>query len=275
MHVDVARTRQDAFTLIELLVVIAIIAILAAMLMPALERARQMATRVACLNSMKQQALGAQMYANSFDGYLPGVEYDWSRDYAQFLWRRYNKANFNGPLGAGLLYREGFVQSPDLFFCPGRTDGERYTKDYGQSGWERFGNNTCESSYYLATTNRAPNENLDYSTSHHMAKADSGKVLQFEVCILSHGTTDPDPWYADWYPYGAARHGHGNGYNMTFFDSSGRWVEDPQNYLENTFYGHTLLKPWTYNDSCGVYYIHTEMLGWSGQRFHDAWDPLQ
>ena len=59
------------FTLIELLVVVAIIAILAAMLMPALESAREQAMRVTCGNNLHQVYVGAMMYDSDYDGWLP------------------------------------------------------------------------------------------------------------------------------------------------------------------------------------------------------------
>ena len=65
------RSRKGAFTLIELLVVIAIIAILAAMLLPALSSAKEAGRRIACLNNLRQLSLASEMYVNDNQGAYP------------------------------------------------------------------------------------------------------------------------------------------------------------------------------------------------------------
>ncbi|MGO8764883.1 MAG: DUF1559 domain-containing protein [Limisphaerales bacterium] len=63
--------KEKAFTLIELLVVIAVIAILAAMLLPVLARAKEAGRRIYCLNNLRQLGLASQMYVNDFQDQYP------------------------------------------------------------------------------------------------------------------------------------------------------------------------------------------------------------
>ncbi len=71
MKITARKNVAGAFTLIELLVVIAIIAILAAMLLPALARAKESGKRISCLNNLRQLSLSSQMYVSESQGFYP------------------------------------------------------------------------------------------------------------------------------------------------------------------------------------------------------------
>lgn len=93
---------RKVFTLIELLIVIAIIAILAAMLLPALNKARDRAKAISCTNTLRQIGLTIQTYCNDHDSMTPYNAWDTDD---KTSWR-------------GRLYKAGYIKTYKGTYCP-------------------------------------------------------------------------------------------------------------------------------------------------------------
>jgi len=79
VNLGIVMGKHRAFTLIELLVVIAIIALLMAILMPALRRVKEQARAVVCRSHLQQWSLCLTMYTSDYDGrFMPGIDKDWA-----------------------------------------------------------------------------------------------------------------------------------------------------------------------------------------------------
>ena len=127
--------REKAFTLVELLVVIGIIAILIALILPALNRVRRQASQIQCAAQIRQIGQFYVMYANQFRGKYPHQFNINSQN-----WTNWPFGGWDGPVGPdgnytgdgpALLYITGVAKDPHIFYCPTLDkSGEKTTFSY-------------------------------------------------------------------------------------------------------------------------------------------------
>ena len=126
-----ATRPTQAFTLVELLVVVSIIALLLAILLPALNKAKAVAVRVKCISNQRHVVLALQMYADENKGKYPTRNPNNGYGYPHQM-RRVN----NGPYDLAEPFINPFLGTSTILFCPSLTDGPtEIESDLTQNAW--------------------------------------------------------------------------------------------------------------------------------------------
>jgi len=170
---------KKSFTLVELLVVIGIIAVLAAMLMPALAKARESANRADCINNLKQIGIAIQLYSNDNRNRMP-VGGDGSS---------YGTVNLQP-----LLDIEA-IQSPKIFICRSSKDTESNSKN--DSDVYSLADDNCSYLYYAGFVMTDLTADMGYmrDKDKNHTKPGYGNVLFGDGHVVGHMAKKGEDWF--------------------------------------------------------------------------------
>jgi prepilin-type N-terminal cleavage/methylation domain-containing protein/prepilin-type processing-associated H-X9-DG protein len=231
------RRRLDGFTLIELLVVIAIIAILAAMLLPALSKAKAKGQQAVCVSNYKQLQLCWTMYANDWDDKLVPNEASGTAFAADQVfanpgsWLQGNARTDRDTtrIQTGALYT--YNQSAGIYKCPADRStvsgdaGIARTRSVSLSAFMNWTEKHPSAWHKLTQINRpGPSSAFVFIDEHENSISQSAFFVNLPMIAAPFPLWGSDPW--DWVSFPATR--HNNGTTLSFADGhveSWRWRE--------------------------------------------------